>query len=112
MLQLSTEKRPSEDDGIALIVHALERGVRLFDTADVYGSSEDDLHYGEQLLRKAFPAGCFCRKPMPGMGIDLVVRHGLSMEHLVMVGDMDSDLSSRPTSGSPIITPMTFLLSR
>jgi histidinol-phosphate phosphatase family protein len=39
----------------------------------------------------AFPAGCFCRKPLPGLGVSLIQRHQLAREHLVMVGDMDSD---------------------
>lgn len=39
----------------------------------------------------AFPAACFCRKPMPGLGVELIMRHLLAPEHLVMVGDMDSD---------------------
>src|SRR5262249_12369296 len=39
----------------------------------------------------AFPAGCFCRKPLPGLGIWLIQRHQLAREHVVMVGDMDSD---------------------
>src|SRR5262249_4690478 len=39
----------------------------------------------------AFPAGCFCRKPLPGLGIWLIQRHRLAREHVVMVGDMDSD---------------------
>ncbi len=39
----------------------------------------------------AFPAACFCRKPMPGLGVQLMMRYGLAREHLVMVGDMDSD---------------------
>ncbi len=39
----------------------------------------------------AFPAGCFCRKPLPGLGIYLKQRHDLASEHLVMVGDMASD---------------------
>jgi HAD superfamily hydrolase (TIGR01662 family) len=39
----------------------------------------------------AFPAGCFCRKPMPGLGIYLRQRHNLASVHLVMVGDMNSD---------------------
>jgi HAD superfamily hydrolase (TIGR01662 family) len=37
------------------------------------------------------PVGCFCRKPMPGLGVYLMQRHQLSREHLVMVGDMDTD---------------------
>jgi histidinol-phosphate phosphatase family protein len=39
----------------------------------------------------AFPAGCFCRKPLPGLGVSLIQRHQLAREHLIMVGDMDSD---------------------
>lgn len=37
------------------------------------------------------PVGCFCRKPMPGLGVYLMQRHKLSRDHLIMVGDMDSD---------------------
>lgn len=40
---------------------------------------------------RAFPTVCFCRKPMPGMGVYLMRKHKLSPDHLVMVGDMDSD---------------------
>ena len=40
---------------------------------------------------RAFPTVCFCRKPMPGMGVYLQRQHKLAHEHLVMVGDMDSD---------------------
>lgn len=39
----------------------------------------------------AFPAACFCRKPMPGLGVQLIMKYQLAPEHLVMVGDMDSD---------------------
>jgi len=39
----------------------------------------------------AFPIGCYCRKPMPGLGVYLMQRHRLAREHLVMVGDMASD---------------------
>jgi HAD superfamily hydrolase (TIGR01662 family) len=39
----------------------------------------------------AFPVGCYCRKPLPGLGVYLMQRHRLAREHLVMVGDMDSD---------------------
>ena len=39
----------------------------------------------------AFPAGCFCRKPLPGLGVSLIHRHRLAREHVIMVGDMDSD---------------------
>jgi histidinol-phosphate phosphatase family protein len=53
LLRLSTEGRPTEPDAIAVIHHALDRGIRLLDTADVYCLDEADLHYGERLARKA-----------------------------------------------------------
>ena len=39
----------------------------------------------------AFPVGCFCRKPLPGLGVYLIRKYKLDTEQLVMVGDMDSD---------------------
>ena len=39
----------------------------------------------------AFPVGCFCRKPMPGIAVYLSNKYQLAPEHLVMVGDMKSD---------------------
>lgn len=40
---------------------------------------------------KAFPVSCFCRKPMPGMAVQLAHEFKLSLKELHMVGDMDSD---------------------
>lgn len=40
---------------------------------------------------KSFPVGCFCRKPLPGWGVYLTRKYKLAQEHLVMVGDMESD---------------------
>lgn len=39
----------------------------------------------------AYPVGCFCRKPLPGLGVYLTERHQLDPNQLVMVGDMQSD---------------------
>lgn len=39
----------------------------------------------------AFPAGCFCRKPMPGLAVLLAQKHGLDLSASVMVGDRDTD---------------------
>lgn len=53
LLRLSTEARPSEADAIKVIHHALDRGIRVLDLADVYCRDESDLHYAERLARKA-----------------------------------------------------------
>jgi histidinol-phosphate phosphatase family protein len=39
----------------------------------------------------AFPAGCFCRKPMPGLGVQLARRHDLDLTRTIMVGDLGTD---------------------
>ncbi len=48
----------------------------------------------------AFPTSCFCRKPMPGFGVELIRKYRLAREHLVMVGDMDSDARFAETLGA------------
>jgi len=40
---------------------------------------------------KAFPVLCFCRKPLPGLGVYLMRKHRLAIEHLTVVGDLGSD---------------------
>jgi HAD superfamily hydrolase (TIGR01662 family) len=49
------------------------------------------------------PVGCFCRKPMPGLGAYLIHRHQLSREHLVMVGDMESDAQFAAAIGARFV---------
>src|SRR5262245_30503380 len=53
LLRLSTEGRPAEPEAMAVLHHALNLGVRLLDTADVYCLDHKDLHYGEHLVRLA-----------------------------------------------------------
>ncbi len=56
----------------------------------------------------AFPVGCFCRKPLPGLGVYLIRKYGLDLEQLVMVGDMDSDASFAQGLGAKYIDANTF----
>ena len=37
------------------------------------------------------PITCYCRKPMPGMGVHWLERHKLDTKRVVMVGDMTTD---------------------
>lgn len=56
----------------------------------------------------AFPAGCFCRKPMPGLGVHLAQKHALALDHVVMVGDMDSDEQFAKAIGARYVHAETF----
>jgi histidinol-phosphate phosphatase family protein len=39
----------------------------------------------------AFPVGCFCRKPMPGLAVYLQRKYKLDLSQSIMIGDMESD---------------------
>ena len=39
----------------------------------------------------AFPQICYCRKPMPGMGVEFIEKHKLDHSQCIMVGDMKVD---------------------
>jgi aryl-alcohol dehydrogenase-like predicted oxidoreductase len=52
-MSLSLEDRPSEADAIAVICAALDAGVRLVDTADVYALDESEIGHNERLVAKA-----------------------------------------------------------
>lgn len=54
-MRLSTEPEPAADEarGIAVIVAALDAGVRLLDTADVYAPTPDAIGHNETLVARA-----------------------------------------------------------
>jgi histidinol-phosphate phosphatase family protein len=59
----------------------------------------------------AFPAGCFCRKPMPGMGVALARKHGLDLGQSIMVGDMQSDADFAAAIGARYLEAEHFFKS-
>lgn len=45
------------------------------------------------------PINCWCRKPMPGMAVDLIERHRLDRAQTLMVGDMTTDKTFATRAG-------------
>ena len=43
--------------------------------------------------------GCSCRKPAPGMLLDLAYRHGIDMSRSVMIGDKHADVQAGLAAG-------------
>ena len=54
-MALSTGDHPTEEDALAVLQTAIENGVELIDTADVYGEAQSPQH-GERLIGKALRA--------------------------------------------------------
>ena len=50
---LSIDGRPDVEEAVGVIHAALDAGVSLFDTADVYCTNQDDIGANERLLRAA-----------------------------------------------------------
>ncbi|TNE92639.1 MAG: oxidoreductase [Deltaproteobacteria bacterium] len=55
-MRLSTKDRPSREQALAVLHAALDGGVRLLDTADVYALDDGDLHHNEALIAEALAA--------------------------------------------------------
>ena len=66
-------------------------------TAELIGLPITEIAY---CPHPAFPVGCFCRKPLPGLGVYLSRKYNLDPAHLVMVGDMDSDAAFAVSIGA------------
>lgn len=52
-MHLSIQDRPSEEQGVRVIQAALDAGVNLIDTADVYCLGENDIGHNERLVARA-----------------------------------------------------------
>lgn len=47
----------------------------------------------------SFPIRCFCRKPMPGLGVYFIEKYGLDPKQCIMVGNATSDKTFAERSG-------------
>jgi aryl-alcohol dehydrogenase-like predicted oxidoreductase len=56
-MHLSIQDRPSEAQGIRVIHAAIDAGVTLIDTADVYCLDDDDIGHNERLIARALRTG-------------------------------------------------------
>ncbi|MBD3212956.1 MAG: HAD-IIIA family hydrolase [Candidatus Lokiarchaeota archaeon] len=48
---------------------------------------------------KAFPLNCYCRKPMPGFGVEFIEKYKLDPDKTIMVGDQTTDKTFARRSG-------------
>jgi Aldo/keto reductase family len=91
-MRLSTERDRDETAAIAVLHAALDAGVTLLDTADAYGWSDEERgHNIEYCPHGAGPPQCWCRKPLPGLGVLLIHRHQLDPAKCLYVGDGSHD---------------------
>lgn len=63
-MHLSIQDRPPEEQGVRVIHAALDAGVTLIDTADVYCLDDNDIGHNERLIARALRTGGTKREPV------------------------------------------------
>jgi len=67
---------------------------------DIHRTLRDTLHVDDVAVCEHDNADdCACRKPRPGMLLDLARRHGLDLSASIMVGDQDRDIACGHAAG-------------
>ena len=56
------------------------------------------------------PISCYCRKPMPGYGVDFIIKHKLNRKESIFCGDMTSDKTFAKRCGFQYIDQADFFL--
>jgi HAD superfamily hydrolase (TIGR01662 family) len=54
------------------------------------------------------PISCYCRKPMPGIGVEFILKHKLSRKDTIFVGDMTTDKTFAARAGFQYVDQADF----
>lgn len=54
------------------------------------------------------PISCYCRKPMPGVGVEFILKHKLKAKDCIMVGDMTTDKTFAQRAGFQYVDQAEF----
>lgn len=54
------------------------------------------------------PISCYCRKPMPGVGVEFILKHKLNAKESIFVGDMTTDKTFAQRAGFQYVDQAEF----
>ncbi len=80
----------SNQSGIAKGALSVEDAIACFDETNRQLGLKIDYRF---CPHKVPPISCYCRKPGPGMGVELIVKHNLDPRQCIFVGDLGTDKS-------------------
>lgn len=99
----------SNQSFIAKGVFTLQQAKQCFEkTHEMLGIDLDYIFCPHQ----AFPQVCYCRKPMPGMGVQFIEKYKLDPSQCIMVGDMKTDQTFAERCGFQFINAQTFFTTK
>lgn len=86
----------SNQSGVAKGELSEERAIELFEhTNKLLGI---DIEY-RFCPHQSAPISCYCRKPMPGVGVEFIMKHKLNRKECIFVGDMTTDKTFASRAG-------------
>lgn len=98
----------SNQSGVATGALTQEQARALFDATCALLKAEIDVRF---CPHRAVAARCWCRKPMPGLGVVLTRDHALDPARCVFVGDRESDREFAHNCGFEFSDPDDFFAS-
>jgi HAD superfamily hydrolase (TIGR01662 family) len=78
----------SNQSGVAKGELTAETATRLFEHTNKQLGLDIEYRY---CPHQSAPISCYCRKPMPGIGVEFILKHKLNRKECIFVGDMTTD---------------------
>ena len=95
----------SNQSGIAKGELTDETARRLFEVTNKMIGVDIEIRY---CSHQSNPIACYCRKPMPGVGVEYIMKHKLRAKDCIMVGDMTTDKTFASRSGFQYVDQAEF----
>ena len=86
----------SNQSGVAKKLLTHERAIECFEETNRLLGLSIDYHFCPHSVP---PIICYCRKPLPGLGVLLIEKHKLNPDECIFIGDMTSDKTFAERSG-------------
>lgn len=86
----------SNQSGIAKGELSYDRATQLFEHTNKLLGVDIEFRF---CSHQSAPISCYCRKPMPGVFVEFMLKHKLSRKDCIMVGDMTTDKTFAQRSG-------------
>lgn len=95
----------SNQSGIAKGELTYETAQRLFEHTNKLLGVDIEIRF---CSHQSAPISCYCRKPMPGVGVEYILKYKLKAKDCIMVGDMTTDKTFAQRSGFQYVDQADF----
>ncbi len=95
----------SNQSGVAKGELAHDKAVELFNHTNKLLGVDIEFQF---CPHQSAPISCYCRKPMPGLGVDFIMKHKLNRKETIFVGDMTTDKTFAARAGFQYVDQTEF----